>query len=166
MVRRVAFKKAVLGGVLGAFAWEVVVRILISAGFNMLDLVRILGTLAFGGAPPVWQWWPAGMLMHAAVGSIWAIFYAYFFWSMIDVRPVFQGLLFSFLPALLAGLVMIPQMDLMLNGAHPPLGVFATALGAAGPVAVVLGHLIYGATLGATYTNPVGYPVGKRVVYG
>jgi hypothetical protein len=77
-----------------------------------------------------------------------------------------QGILFSFLPAALAGLVMIPQMDLMLNGTHPPLGVFARGLGVGGPVSVVVGHMIYGAILGSLYVRPVGYAVGKRMVYG
>ena len=104
--------------------------------------------------------------MHALVGSVWSVFYAYFFWSLIDARPIVQGVLFALLPTVLAGLIMIPQMDLMLNGAYPPFRAFAIGIGALGPVSILLGHLIYGAVLGSLYVRPVGYPVGKRIVYG
>jgi hypothetical protein len=166
MIRRVAFKKALLGGVLGALAWEAAARVLVLFEVPMFDIVRILGTMLCGEDAPFWQWWPVGAAMHGAVGAMWAMFYAYFFWSLVDTRPILQGILFSFLPAALAGLVMIPQMDLMLNGTHPPLGVFARGLGVGGPVSVVVGHMIYGAILGSLYVRPVGYAVGKRMVYG
>src|SRR5687768_4336195 len=116
MIRRVSFRKAILAGIAGATAWEVAVRLLIQFGLQMFDLVHVLGTMVFSPGAPAWMWWPVGMLMHASAGAIWAIFYAYFFWSLFDTRPALQGLLFSLLPALLAGLVMIPQMDLMLDG--------------------------------------------------
>ena len=166
MIRRVAFKKALIGGALGALAWEVVIRLTILAGLPMFDLVRILGTLVFGERAAVWLWWPAGMAMHALVGAVWAVFYAYFFWSLFNIRPQIQGLLFALLPTLLAGLIMVPQMDLMLNGAYPPFRVFAIGIGIVGPASLILGHLIYGAVLGSIYIRPVGYPVGKRIVYG
>ena len=106
-----------------------------------------------------------------AVGVIWAVFYAYFFWSFFDLRPALQGMIFSLLPAVLAGLIMIPQMDLMRAGTHggqlPSYGVFAFRLGFWGPASILLGHLIYGAVMGSLYTRPVGYPVGRRAVrYG
>src|SRR5688572_18636650 len=107
MIRRVAFKKAIAAGALGALAWELVVRILISLGIPLFDLVRVLGTMLGGDQATFWLWWPAGMAMHAAVGAIWAVFYAYFFWSMFDLPHFFQALLFSMLPAVLAGLIMI-----------------------------------------------------------
>ena len=166
MIRRVAFKKAFLGGVLGALAWEAAVRVLILFGLPMFDIVRTLGIMVSGEDALFWQWWAAGAAMHSAVGAVWAIFYAYFFWSLVDARPVLQGLLFSFLPAVLAGLIMIPQMDLMLADTHTRLGVFAIGVGMDGPISVVVGHMIYGAILGSIYVRPVGYPVGKRMVYG
>ena len=166
MIRRVAFRKAVIGGALGALAWEGVTRLLVLAGLPVFDIVRVLGLLAFGPDVPVWKWWPAGLVMHLIVGCVWAIFYAYFFWSLFDTRPIFQGILFSVLPALLAGVIMVPQMDLMLDGAHPPLRVFALGIGALGPVSIITGHVIYGAVLGSFYVRPVGYPVGKHIAYG
>jgi hypothetical protein len=170
MIRRVAFKKAVPAGVLGALVWEVAARLLIWIGLPLFDLVRVLGTMIVGDAA-VWMWWPVGIVVHACVGAIWAVFYAYFFWSMFDLPPVVQGLAFSLLPALLAGLIMIPQMDLMhaaaLDQHLPKFGFFASRIGWLGPATVLAGHLIYGAVMGGLYTRPVGYAVGRRIApYG
>jgi hypothetical protein len=169
MIRRVAFKKAAFAGASGALVWELVVRALIFAGVPLFDLVKTLGILVLGpGARPVF-WWPVGLAMHLIVGVIWAIFYAYFFWSTLDLPPFFQGVLFSLLPALLAGVIMIPQMDVMIDGQMPELGIFASRMGWLGPLGVICGHLIYGVVMGALYTNPVGYAVRNRkrmVVYG
>ncbi len=163
MVRRVAFKKAILAGVAGAVAWEAGARLLILSGLPAFDLVHMLGVLVFGSRAAVWEWWPAGIVMHSLVGAIWAIFYAYFFWSMFDAPPFVQGLLFSILPGLLAGFVMIPQMDYMLDGEMRPVRTFASGLGTWGPVRVILGHFIYGIVMGTIYTRPVGYAVGRKV---
>jgi hypothetical protein len=165
MIRRVAFGKAVLAGALGALAWEVVLRLLIWLGLPLFDLVHVLGTMVLDDAR-TWQWRLAGISLHAAVGAIWAIFYAYFVWSTFDWPPVVQGLAFSLGPAALAGLIMIPQMGLMnpliLQGEMPYPGVFAIKLGWGGPFAVFLGHFIYGVTMGSLYTRPVGYAAGRR----
>jgi hypothetical protein len=167
MIRRVAYRKAIFAGILGAVAWEVAARVLIQLRLPVFDLVRSLGTIAFPEPAPAWQWWFAGMPVHCLVGSIWAIFYAYFFWSTFNYRPIFQGLLFSVLPIVLAGMVMVPQMDWMhpdiLNGNICRSGVFAVGIGIGGPVMIVLGHLIYGGVLGSLYVRPVGYPTGKRI---
>jgi len=163
MIRRIAFKKAIVAGALGAAAWEAAARLLIVGGFQVFDIVHTLGSLIFGESAPAWQWWPVGMIMHCTVGAVWAIFYAYFFWSTFDRRPVIQGIMFSVIPAVLAGTVMVPQMELMLDGRGQRLGVFAYYIGAGGPAMIIFGHLIHGAVLGSMYVRPIGYPVGKRV---
>ncbi|MEW6128035.1 MAG: hypothetical protein AB1757_13425 [Acidobacteriota bacterium] len=131
MIRRVAFGKAILAGVAGALVWELTVRILIALRLPLLDIVYVLGTMMFGQSP-TWLWWPVGMALHAMVGAIWAVFYAYFFWSTFDWPPVMQGVVFSLGSAILAGLVMIPQMGLMhplmLRGEMPTPGKFGLML--------------------------------------
>jgi beta-glucosidase/6-phospho-beta-glucosidase/beta-galactosidase len=166
MIRRVAFTKAVMAGAVGALAWEVVARLLIWSGIPLVDLVRQLGTILLPNAA-AWAWWPLGLLLHVAVGAIWAIFYAYFFWSEYGWAPRAQGFVFSFGPAVLAGLIMVPQMGWMdpevLRGSAPHPGLFAWKLGWGGPLGLVLGHLIYGATMGSLYTHPVGHSTTARV---
>lgn len=166
MIRRVAFRKAVIAGVAGAIAWEVVARLLISFRVPLLDIVYLLGTLALR-QPGGWRWWPLGLLLHMTVGAIWAIFYAFFFWSSFNLRPSIQGVLFALGPAVLAGLVMLPRLgwmhELVLRGQLPWPGVFAVNSGWGGPAGVVLGHVIYGLVMGALYTRPVGYATRKEL---
>jgi hypothetical protein len=166
VIRRVAFRKAILAGVTGAVAWEAAIRLLIVAGLPLGDLVHFLGTMIAGHAPAA-IWWPIGLVLHASVGAIWAIFYAYFFWSTFEWPPWVQGLVFSLIPILLAGLVMLPQLGWMhaqvLAGEIPRPGVFDFGIGWGGPVALVLGHLIYGVTMGGLYTRPVGYATGRPI---
>ena len=143
-------------------------RALILAGLPLGDLVRFLGTMIVGEASPA-VWWPTGLVLHASVGAIWAIFYAYFFWSTFEsLPPAIQGLAFSLIPMALAGLVMLPQMGWMhplaLRGEIARPGLFGINLGWGGPASIVFGHLIYGFTMGSLYTRPVGHPAGRRIV--
>lgn len=167
MIRRVAFDKAIGAGVAGALAWEAVARALIALGLPLADLVRFLGTMVFPHSP-AWMWWPMGLVLHASVGAIWAIFYAYFFWSSFSWPPALQGLAFSLIPIVLAGLVMTPQLGwmhpLVLSGEIPRPGLFGVGLGWGGPVSSILGHAIYGLTMGALYTRPVGHRVRREAL--
>jgi hypothetical protein len=78
MIRSVAYSKAILAGMAGALAWEIVTRLLIWAGVPFFDLVMRLRTLVLPHAQ-VWQAWLAGMALHLMISAIWAVFYAYFF---------------------------------------------------------------------------------------
>jgi len=166
LIRRVAFRKAILGGVAGAVAWDLVVRALILAGIPLGDLVYLLGTMLVGTRAGL-LWWPAGLALHAGVGAIWAIFYAYFVWSTFDWRPALQGLVFSFIPLVLAEVVMLPQIGwmhpLVLRGELPRPGLFGIGEGWGGPAGIVLGHLVFGCTMGLLYTRPVGSPIRRAV---
>lgn len=162
MIRIVALPKAAAAGVAGALAWEAGLRGLAVAGMPLVDVVRDLGTLVFPDGPAL-AWWSAGMAAHAAVGALWAIFYAYFFWSTFNVRPFVQGLLFAPLPALLAITLVHPQLALMHVDASivetDPLA-FVAAFRPREALGLLAGHLIFGAVLGWLYTHPVGYAAG------
>jgi hypothetical protein len=164
VIRRVAFGKAIFAGAMGALAWELCVRLLIGLGIPLFDITRTLGTAI---APQAW--WPVGLMMHVGVGAIWTIFYCYFFWSTLRAPPALQGLVFAILPTILAGVVMVPQIGWMhpwvLSGRLPFPGFFAANLGGGGPVGVVLGHAVFGLTMGAIYTHPVGYRTGTKARY-
>lgn len=160
MIRRVAYRKALWAGMAGAIAWEAIARPLILAGVPFADIVHLLGSVAVpnGNAAAGWL---AGMALHLLVGALWAVFYAYFFWASLPLKPVLQGLAFSFVPMPLAILVMRPQLELMSplvqHGQLPSSGLFGLDGGWQGPLSVVIGHLVWGATLGWLYTRPVGY---------
>jgi hypothetical protein len=167
VIRRVAFRKAIAAGVIGALAWEGVIRVLVLLGLPLFDLVRFLGTMALPRSS-AWVWWPTGLALHVLVGAVWAIFYAYFFWSTFEWPPPIQGLAFSVIPIVLAGVVMLPQLGwmhpLVLTGEIPSPGLFGLGYGWGGPASSILGHAVYGLTMGALYTRPVGHPIRRRVL--
>ena len=137
----------------GAYALKAV-------GIPAIDLASELGSVI--GPNTGAMSFMAGLVAHAAVGIAWAFFYAYFFWGRLRWPPPLQGAVFALLPAALAIGVMLPQLRLMeLRTAITQVSWSDfTNLSAGEMVSVVLMHLIYGLTLGALYTRPVGYRVG------
>ena len=159
MIRVVALRKAAVAGVAGALAWETVLRGAIIAGLPTFDIVRSLGTLAFPGAPAA-VWWPVGFAAHALVGVCWAVFYAYFFWARLSVRPPLQGLIFAAAPALLALLIVVPQLQLIdrdANEVQLGLAMLLPQLTLIETIGLVAGHAVFGLVVGAVYRHPVGY---------
>jgi beta-glucosidase/6-phospho-beta-glucosidase/beta-galactosidase len=164
MIRVVSMRKAVIAGMAGAAAWEVVFRALEIGGAPLFDIVGSLGTLAFPNGPAPASW-IVGMALHLVVGALWAVFYAYFFWARFDWPPALQGFAFSFLPALLAIGIAGPQLATMhLEALAVPVGpdTLLPSLEWRPVLGMLLGHAIYGTVLGALYTHPVGYRAGRR----
>jgi beta-glucosidase/6-phospho-beta-glucosidase/beta-galactosidase len=164
VIRKVAFLKAFLAGALGAAVWELVFRLLVMFIPIKSDISNLLGTLIL---PPSSIWsYPAGLTFHLMVGGVWAVFYAYFFWSAFKIKPVFQGLLFSLIPSMAAGLTIVPQLALMhpliINHTLPEPGFFAANFGWQGPLGIFVFHSIFGIVLGLCYTRPVGYATKKE----
>ena len=163
MLRVVAFRKAILACIAGPLVWEAGLRILALLGFPTFDIVRELGTLPFPHDGPA-LWWPAGMAAHLLVGAAWALFYAYFFWARFRWPPALQGLAFAALPAMLAALIVDPQLQRMhlhqqvvrLDWTTFLDGLEQTKLGG-----LLLGHALFGLTVGMIYTHPVGYPADR-----
>jgi beta-glucosidase/6-phospho-beta-glucosidase/beta-galactosidase len=163
VIRRIAYLKAILAGMAGAVAWESLARMLIWVGVPFFDIVGTLGTVALPYGSPSASWL-IGMILHLIVGAIWAIFYAYFFWSVVPVRPLLQGTLFALVPMPLAIFVMHPQLDLMnplvQAGLLSSSGRFGLSGGAHEPLSIAIGHVLWGSVLGLLYTHPVGFGVG------
>jgi hypothetical protein len=166
MIRIISFQKALFAGFVGAFAWEIADRLLVLAGVHVFDVVWVTGHML---ACPFreYLWWPAGMVMHVSIGMIWAIFYAYFFWSTTHLPRWAQGLVFAILPALVAGFVMVPHLvsirQYLIHQPDKTLGFFAYQIGWGGPISILLGHTIYGFLLGLLYDRPVGHPEPPRL---
>jgi beta-glucosidase/6-phospho-beta-glucosidase/beta-galactosidase len=158
MVRVVALRKAVVAGIAGAIAMEVAAYALRLAGWPAVDFVGELVPLA-GPAPSALVYAGAGAA-HLGVGICWAVFYGYFFWARLKWPPPLQGLAFALAPALLAILIVYPQLRLMQSGAavvHLSLGSFLAPHSPASVLSLLAVHAVFGLTMGAIYTRPVGY---------
>ena len=163
MIRVISIRKAFLAGAAAALVLEMVARLLAAAGVPGVDMVWTLGTIIFPEGPTV-AWWLAGVMLHVGVGVIWAIFYAYFFWSLFKWYPVIQGVGFSVLPAILSEFIMYPQLKLMHADslvAHENAWTLLQKVTWNERASLLAAHLIFGAVLGALYTRPVGYSVEK-----
>ena len=162
MIRVVARTKAVLAGVAGAAAMELTAQVLRLAGLPAVDLVSELASVVAPDNRLVGL--AAGILAHASVGIAWALFYAYFFWSRLRWPPPLQGLAFAAIPAALAILFVYPQlqqMQLRSDIVQIDWRDFFTQVSGGEVISIVLAHAVFGVTIGALYTHPVGYRVGK-----
>jgi beta-glucosidase/6-phospho-beta-glucosidase/beta-galactosidase len=159
VIRAVSLQKATFAGVAGALAWTAVLGSLELLGLPLFDIVKGLGTLAFSADRPL-GWGMLGLAAHCGVGVCWALAYAYFFWARFDWHPAIQGLAFSILPAMLALLIANPQLQLMhvdQDAVRFALDSGLSTISLTQLGGLLLGHGIFGLTVGAIYTRPVGY---------
>lgn len=161
MIRQVAYGRAMMAGALGALAWAALSLALRTLGLPVPDMVDPVGAVALPGGEPLPRW-AVGLALHLAVGALWGLVYAYFVFSELPLPPVMQGIVFAMGPLLLALFVLRPQLRLMLAGGveagllvRPALSRQAEMLGV--PAALLAGHILWGAILGALYTRPTGY---------
>jgi beta-glucosidase/6-phospho-beta-glucosidase/beta-galactosidase len=164
LIRIVSLRKAAVAGVCGALAWTAVLGTIELAGLPLFNIVKELGTLAFS-PDEMLVWGAVGLFAHGLVGICWALVYAYFFWSRVNWPPALQGLAFSLIPAILALFIVNPQLHLMhldedvarltWDAVLPSISL--TQLGG-----LLLGHSIFGLTVGALYTHPVGYLANRE----
>jgi beta-glucosidase/6-phospho-beta-glucosidase/beta-galactosidase len=163
LIRVVDFRKAIIAGVAGAAAMEVVLRGFAIAGLPVFDLVQELGAVVFHHSHLLG--WAVGLGAHAFVGVMWALFYAYFFWSRVALPPPLQGLAFAAIPAVLALFIVHPQLTLMQmdqDMIRVSLPMLLGTIGVREVSGILLSHAVYGLVLGSLYTRPVGYKAGSQ----
>ena len=142
---------------------ELMVRGLAVTGVQLLDLAQEMGAVIYNNSRTLG--WVAGLSAHGFVGIMWALFYAYFFWSRVKWPPSLQGLAFAAVPAVLALLIVYPQLTLMQmhqNVVRISMWTLLGKLSVREIGGIVLSHAVYGLVLGSLYTRPVGYKRGDR----
>ncbi|HET8750712.1 MAG TPA: family 1 glycosylhydrolase [Sphingomicrobium sp.] len=162
MIRVVAFRKAAAAGLAAAAAMEVFAFVSDRFGLGTIDFVAELAAVAFGGSRLLAM--IGATAVHLAIGVCWAVFYAFFFWGRLRLRPPIQGLIFAIIPALLATFVVYPELALMQHHADVvtvDVGEFLAPLSASSVGSLIAGHVLFGLVMGAMYRRPVGYPVGS-----
>lgn len=136
-----SIKSALLAGFVGTAAMTVFTFMAPLMGFEM-DIPKMLaGTM---GLSIIFGW-----IAHFMIGEILAINYAAIFLNTINANPSIKtGALFGLIPWLVAQVMVMPMMTIM-NGGNYFDGFFSGSIVIA--FASLMGHLIYGAILGAIY---------------
>ena len=160
MMRVVSVRKAVIAGVCGAAVMEICSSLARLANLPSVDFVTQISSVFFDHSPVLTN--ASALVVHLAIGVCWAIFYAFFFWGRLRAPPLIQGLVFSLLPAALAMFIVYPELRLMrlhTGIATLDLQSFLAPLTARSAASLLVGHLLFGLTIGAIYQRPVGYAV-------
>src|SRR5690348_9402116 len=143
MMRVVALKKAAAAGLGGAIAMEAFSRVGRLLGLKTIDFIAELSAVAFRGSRLLAD-------LTAVVGHIgvcWAIFYAFFFWGRLRLRPSVQGLIFAIVPASLAILVVYPELALIHDKAdiaRLSVASFFAPLSVETVLSLLVGHAFFG----------------------
>ena len=136
----VNFGRAALGGFVGMLAMTAMMYMVAPMMGLHMDIAAMLGKALGVG-------WAAGLVMHFVNGTlIFPAVYAFVLASSLPGGPVVKGTMWGVILWLIAQLVVMPMM-----GA----GVFSSEMGgmmAAG--GSLVGHLLYGALLGAIAGAP------------
>jgi beta-glucosidase/6-phospho-beta-glucosidase/beta-galactosidase len=163
MIRVISFKKAVAAGVAGAAAMELYSIGGSLVGLPTVDLVQQLSSLDFPRSPLLAI--AAAIAAHLSIGVCWAVFYAFFFWGRLRLRPPIQGLLFAVVPATLAILVVYPELALMRRSADLvtlDLRSYLAPISASVVASLLVSHALFGLTMGTIYRKPVGYAADRK----
>ncbi|HWU93211.1 MAG TPA: family 1 glycosylhydrolase [Sphingomicrobium sp.] len=161
MMRVVSLKKAALAGLSGAVVMQAYTFAVRALGGPEAGLAGTLTSSAFRDSWLLAD--AAAVAAHLSIGVCWAVFYAFFVWGRLRLRPPLQGLLFAIVPASLAILVVYPELALMRVHADIvtiTVRSFFAPLSAGIIANLLVAHALFGVTIGAIYRKPVGYAPG------
>lgn len=88
-----------------------------------------------------------GWLAHFMIGIVLALIYAYGFANRLPGSPAARGALYNLFPFLMAQIAVMPMMGMGLFTSNAPNSLMLV-LGS------LMGHLVYGAVVGAIYGLP------------
>ena len=162
-MRVVALRKAITAGLAGAAAMEILSFAGSRIGLGSIDFVRDMSSVALHASPLAA--YVLAVVVHLAVGVCWAVFYAFFFWGRWRIRPPLQGLAFAMIPAMLAILVVYPELALMHRSSdivRLDVAAFLAPLSPAAVASLLVAHAVFGLVMGAIYRRPVGYAADRK----
>lgn len=125
--------RAVLAGIAGTAVMTMLMVMAPRMGMPRMDVGAMLGSVMGGSVALGWA-------AHFMIGAALAVAYALVFAARLPGAPALRGAGFSLLPWLMAQLAVMPMMGM---------GLFSGSMLAAG--GSLMGHLAYGAVLGAAY---------------
>ena len=138
MLENINVKRAVLAGLAGTTAMTAFILAGPMMGMPRMNIGEMLGSM-MGGITSL------GWVAHFMIGIVLAGIYTGFFAKRLSGPAPLRGMIYGILPWLLAQVMVMPMM-----GAGFFSGSFLLAGGS------LMGHLVYGAVVGAVYRQTEG----------
>lgn len=141
MKTKTSLKSALIAGFIGTVAMTLFTYMAPLMGFEM-NIPKMLASTM--GAPLIVGW-----AAHFMVGEILAINFALIFLNKLNKKSdIKTGAFFGLIPWFVAQIMVMPMMSVLAGGSYIS-GLFSGSVMIA--MASLVGHLIYGAVLGAIY---------------
>lgn len=136
--------RAILGGFIATLVMTLLMYAAPAIRMPKMDIAAMLGSmLSKHMATPMSKSWWMGMIAHFIDGTIiFPLIYAYLLYAVLPGEPWVKGLLWGFVLWVLAEAFIIPMMGMGFFSIYAPHRVMIA-------VESLIGHLIYGALLGA-----------------
>ena len=132
-MKKLSFASTIIAGLTATAAMTMLLIVAPMMGMPKMDIGGMLAM--FMGIPVT-----AGWIAHFMIGVLLAFGYALFIVSRTRLSGVTAGLLYSIIPWMMAQVILMPMMGM---------GLFSGSMVMAG--GSLMGHLLYGAVLGAVY---------------
>lgn len=154
------WQRAFLGGVIGGAVMTVLLALARAMGMPA-NISMLLGTMV--GLMPGPGAWVVGFIIHLVLSGVVAFLYGWGFEQLTHRAGSWVGAGFSVIHFILAGLFLglIPALHPAIPTQMSAPGIFMSNLGAAGVVAFIVLHVIYGLIVGTTY-GPVHHARPER----
>lgn len=138
--------RAIAGGIAGTLLMTIMTMVAPMMGMPKMDIAAMLGSMLGGPPPEVGNSaWLVGFIMHLMIGiAILAIGYALVNDYLPTSSSLAKGLFYGGIVWLMAQLIVMPMMGAGLFSSHLPQSMMMAA-------GSLMGHLIYGASLGVVY---------------
>lgn len=122
----------------GIIATAIMTMLMLVAPMMGMPKMAIGNMLAGFIGIPVWMGW----VMHFVIGTVLAAAYVFVWKNRLPGSAVVKGLLFALIPFFMAQIIVMPMMGAGLFSGNTPAPMMMVT-------GSLLGHLIYGAVLGA-----------------
>ena len=136
-MKQLIILKAVIAGIAGTAAMSMMMVAAPMMGMPEMNIGRMLA--GFMGIPVALGW-----AAHFMIGVVLALIFAFLLVSKLPGAPWVRGLLFSLIPWFMAQVIVNPMMGAGLFASNTPTPA-AMVMGS------LMGHMVYGAVLGAVY---------------
>jgi hypothetical protein len=152
------WRRAFISGVLGATMMMGLLDIFFLLGVTPFSYEQYLGSLLRGTAYGH-QNWTVGVLANWLMGGLFGFLYAWAFEFVFKKSGGRIGSWVGLVHAVVAAVAVFPFFNIMHGqmhtGVYPDFGFFGVGLGGPTPILLLMGHVLFGTTMGLFY-GPVG----------